>query len=331
MVGEQRSGSNLLRLMLDQSEELAAPHPPHILQRFMPLLPGYGDLEDVRAFEQLVDDVCELVERNPVPWEGMAPIDRADIASRCRERSLIAIFGALMDTYADRKGKGMWICKSMTYIRHARELDAYFGTPKYVYLHRDGRDVSLSFMKAVVGEKHPYHIARAWASLQAACIEERSRVGEERFHTVTYEGLTNRTEETLTGLCSFLGIEFRTSMLEFARSGEARRTAGSSSLWSNVTRSVMTGNSNKFLTQMDPEHLAIIESVAGAELDALGYERARIQPGEERSFSPQELAAFEAENEQLKAERRQATDPEDRERRQHQLAVLEAVRQRQEA
>ena len=44
MVGEQRSGSNLLRVILNESKNIAAPHPPHILQRMMPLVPLYGDL-----------------------------------------------------------------------------------------------------------------------------------------------------------------------------------------------------------------------------------------------------------------------------------------------
>lgn len=44
MIGTQRSGSNLLRLLLNQYTEIVAPHPPHILQRFYPLLPAYGDL-----------------------------------------------------------------------------------------------------------------------------------------------------------------------------------------------------------------------------------------------------------------------------------------------
>ncbi len=35
MIGIQRSGSNLLRLMLNQLPEIAAPHPPHVL--LMPL------------------------------------------------------------------------------------------------------------------------------------------------------------------------------------------------------------------------------------------------------------------------------------------------------
>ena len=36
IVGEQRSGSNLLRLMLAQAG-IAAPHPAHLLARMMPL------------------------------------------------------------------------------------------------------------------------------------------------------------------------------------------------------------------------------------------------------------------------------------------------------
>ncbi len=49
----------------------------------MPLLPGYGDLEQEENFRLLVDDVCRLVELNPVPWEGVR-LDRAEVARRAR-------------------------------------------------------------------------------------------------------------------------------------------------------------------------------------------------------------------------------------------------------
>ena len=58
MVGEQRSGSNLLRLILNESPSIAAPHPPHILQRFMPLLPVYGNLDNNNNFKKLIDLCC---------------------------------------------------------------------------------------------------------------------------------------------------------------------------------------------------------------------------------------------------------------------------------
>ena len=56
MIGTQRSGSNLLRVMLDGIREIAAPHPPHILQRFLPLLPKYGDLTDQSNFYRLAQE-----------------------------------------------------------------------------------------------------------------------------------------------------------------------------------------------------------------------------------------------------------------------------------
>ena len=44
MIGCQRSGSNWLRTMLGEREDLIAPHPPHIMRDFMPRLGRYGDL-----------------------------------------------------------------------------------------------------------------------------------------------------------------------------------------------------------------------------------------------------------------------------------------------
>src|SRR5512146_2348421 len=105
MIGTQRSGSNLLRLMLNQLPDIAAPHPPHILQRMMPLEKGYGDLSTDKNFKQMVDDVCKLVELNPVPWEGVK-LDRKDVASRCRNHSVVAAFGAAYDAMADQSEAG---------------------------------------------------------------------------------------------------------------------------------------------------------------------------------------------------------------------------------
>jgi hypothetical protein len=122
MIGEQRSGSNLLRVMLGQADEIAAPHPPHILQRMMPLLPLYGNLDDRDAFRMLVDDTCRLIELNPVAWENITTFDRDEVTQRCREHSLVAVYGAVMDLYAQANGKSKWLCKSMTNIHYARDL-----------------------------------------------------------------------------------------------------------------------------------------------------------------------------------------------------------------
>ena len=103
IVGTQRSGSNLLRLMLNQLEEVTAPHPPHILQRMMPLLPLYGNLDDSQNFYRLIDDVCSLVELNPVLWAGIE-FDRKYIFSLCKAQNLVEIFRVVYDLKARHDG-----------------------------------------------------------------------------------------------------------------------------------------------------------------------------------------------------------------------------------
>jgi len=329
MIGTQRSGSNLLRLMLNQLPEIAAPHPPHILQRIMPLVSSYGDLSDDDNFFQLVDDVCRLVELNPVPWEGVV-LDRKDIARRCRERSVPAVHGAVYDVCAEAKGALTWCCKSLANINYTRELEAYFRSPKYIYLYRDGRDVAVSFSKAVVGEKHFYHIAKEWASTQKLALTLRKKIGFERFISVSYEELTVYPERTARLLCAFLGVPFRESMLDYYETEEAKRAATSSELWKNVINPVMNNNSRKFLREADPRDIGIFESVAGRVLDALGYARAVVRPGEEKVFSKEEILAFDDDNRMRKEELRKLVDPADLIRRDLQSGFLKAVKERQD-
>ena len=327
MVGEQRSGSNLLRIMLGQADEVGAPHPPHILERMMPLVPLYGDLDDPNKFVMLVDDVCRLVELNPVPWENITTFDRNDVRRRCRTNSLVAVFGAVMDIYAEAAGKSKWLCKSMTNIRYAKELNAYFSAPKYIYLYRDGRDVTLSFIKAVIGDKHPYVISQRWAELQRLCLSEQAQSPQQVF-SVCYEELTADPETVMHRLCQSLGIRFKAEMLNGHMSAEANRTAKSSSLWENLSKPIMRHNSQKFIHELSKDDVRIIESVAGDCLDALGYARVYVPRGQEIHFEDDEIAVFQAQNQAWIQQCQKATDPEDRRRRRRQQQVLDEIKAR---
>ncbi len=314
MIGIQRSGSNLLRLMLNELPEIAAPHPPHILQRMMPLVPYYGDLAKDRAFSLLVDDVCRLVELNPVPWEGVV-LDRKEIASGCRRRSLVAVFGAVYDVMARAWEAKTWCCKSLGNVYYLPEIEDHFNGAKYIYLYRDGRDVAVSFRKAVVGEKHFYHIAKEWDEAQRLALDFRDKIPAKRFFNLSYEALTAEPEKTARALCEFLGVNYRPSMLEFYKSGEAKRAASASNLWENVTNPIMRQNTGKFLREAAEDDIRVFESVAGASIDRLGYKRAFVKKREELTFSAEQVRQFDAENKRLKEEIRKGVDPADLKRR----------------
>jgi hypothetical protein len=328
MIGTQRSGSNLLRLMVNQAPTIAAPHPPHILERFTPLLPAYGDLQDATNFERLVDDVVRLVEVNPVSW-GVS-FDRAAIRRRCRDNSLVAVFGAVMDHMAESHGKPDWMCKSLANVHFLPEIERYFGEDaRYLYLYRDGRDVCLSFLKAVVGEKTAYHVASQWHTEQQLALDCGRRVPASQYLALSYEELTSNPESTLKLLCRWLGIEFSPAMLEFHESEEAGKTAASGKLWENVKKPVMATNCKKWLKGMTTEQIVDFESVAGKSLTDLGYALEFVdkqQPA--RQYDAAARAALDAENRQRKAAVKEELPPEDLAARKPQDDLLSSIRAR---
>ena len=330
MIGEQRSGSNLLRLMLEQHPRVTAPHPPHILQRMMPLMHVYGDLNDDAAFMQLIEDVCELIHRNPVPWDAVE-LNEEDVFRRCRERSLVSVYGAVMDLYAEAEKADHWVCKSMQNVRWVDALEQCFDDPFYIYLYRDPRDVCLSFTKAVVGEKHPYFIAKKWEELQRLCLKAREQVGPERFFSLSYESLVADPVEELQKLMRFMELDYRPDQQEFYHSRAAWEAAHASKLWENVEKPVTNSRVGQFRKGLSFDQVHIVESVAGQTMKRLGYEPEVISRTEPLEFTPELIRQYDHLNKDLKQAVMMHCEPEDLARRSYQQALLEEISERMAA
>ena len=217
MIGSQRSGSNWLRTMLDQREDLVGPHPPHVMREFMPIIAKFGDLSQDDSFGILVDHVCTFVERNQVPWNDkygqriifcrQTVCDQAKASCKRLERQegeyclneelyLLSIFDALMDFFAEANGKELWLCKSMGMSAYHRSLLKFYGKERlrYIYLVRDPRDVAMSFMNTPVGDKHYYAIVKKWAKLQDYAMAILRDTPDIIFNTKYEELLENKEE-----------------------------------------------------------------------------------------------------------------------------------------
>jgi hypothetical protein len=327
MIGTQRSGSNLLRLLLNQYVEIVAPHPPHILQRFYPLLPVYGDLSDNMNMMSLVDDVCVLVEKNPVLWNGIS-LDRQEIMSECRNNSLIEIFRVIYDKMAITHNASKWLCKSMANVYFATEMENEGLSPLYIYLYRDGRDVACSFKKAIVGEKHVYHIAKAWKRSQLACLELNKLINDERFITLSYEDLIHAPEKELTRLNKFLNLKFDKTSFDYYNSLESRNTAKAGKMWENVTKPILANNSGKFLKELSKEEIVIFESIAGDVLEILGYDLVYPEESTQLVIDEHDIANFNKENQILKEKSNLLADPEGKKLRLGQDELIESIKRR---
>ncbi len=327
IIGTQRSGSNLLRLMLNQLDEITAPHPPHILQNFVPLLNLYGNLEDPQNFHQLIADVCTFVELNPVPWKGVK-FDREEISSLCKAQNLMEVFRVIYELKARFDKASFWVCKSMANVKYAYKMEEAGMRPLYLHLYRDGRDVACSFKKAIVGEKHVYPLANQWRDNHEACFQLQQKIEYDRFLQISYEDLLNSPERELKRITSFINVKFSSNVLNFYKSEESKNTAVAGKMWDNVSKPIIKNNTNKYKSSLSELDIGIFEKQAGEVLNKLGYclEATGIVNG--IPFSNEQLREFDQENKLLKEKARRFADPEGMKLRERQESLLNEIQAR---
>ncbi len=277
--------------MLNQLPEIYAPHPPHILKTFFPLLHLYGNLHDQESFIQLVSDVCDWVNNNPVAWEG-AQLNRIDILRLCKKNDLISIFHAIYELKAKEFNAEFWCCKSMESVYYVDELEKSGIKPFYIYLYRDGRDVALSFKKAIVGPKHMYMLATKWRAEQELSLNFIKSIPESRYISICYEDFIHEPDKVIHKLCSKLGIPFSEIVFDFFNSKESRNTANSGLMWKNVSNPIIQNNFNKFIKELTVDEIILFEYVAGEMLHRLGYQPEFWPEIEDLNFTEDKIISF---------------------------------------
>ena len=319
IIGTQRSGSNLLRVMMNQHPDISAPHPPHLLKTFFPLLPQYGDLADHSNYSQLVADMVRWVKLNPVVWEGFEP-EVGELVAGCSSHSIFQVFKSIYDWEAKSNGKKTWVCKSMTNYEFVDEFEKEGIFDHYIFLYRDGRDVALSFSKAVVGPKTAYFCARQWHDDQQGSIDVQRKLGS-KVIAISYEDLIENPLRELTRLFVGIGMEMPANILDFPFSEESKHTAEAGDMWKNVANPVMPDNKFKYLLEMPEEQQLIYESVAGDSLATLGY-RLKYWPSNATSFSAAQIEQLKVEEKNLRVEAKRRTPAHDIELRKGQEDFL---------
>ena len=270
LLGVSRSGTTLLRVILDRSAGVAIPDESF----FVPLLARRHGRRIDRA--RFLDDLRRLPTL--AAW-GVAP---DDVAPRLRDGLAIGdAIAAIFETYAAREGKPRWGDKTPMYMRHLTLLERLFPTAQYVHLIRDGRDAALSFLRMQEGTftrtwahpASPAEFACLWRTEVEAARELGRRAGPDRYHEARYEELVSDTDSVVRSICEFAGIPFERGMLEYTDAVEVSSKPHQQRLLQPPTPGVRDWRS-----QMGGEDARAFDGVAGDLLADLGYETAGPEP-----------------------------------------------------
>ncbi len=187
IVGCQRSGTTLLRLMLDSHRRISCGPETRFL----------ADLEPITGSN----------------WKRM---QLYGMAQEEWHRRIAAFFDGIQSDYARARGKQRWADKTPMYARYVGFLDDLFPTCQVIHVIRDGRDVVASHRKRW-GNQSAARAAAKWPRYIAAARTAGAALPASRYREVPYEDLVGRTEATLRGLFEWLGEEWDPAVLEYDR------------------------------------------------------------------------------------------------------------------
>ena len=265
VLGVSRSGTTLLKEMLDRHSQLAIPTESYFIPQ---LWDRHGDRPDLDA---MLADLGRLARVRE--WG----VDLADVRGRLPPLPHFGeIIRALYLSYAQARGKRRFGDKTPAYMQQLGLLERVFASAQYVHIVRDGRDAALSFL--AMRRRPRFNLARPRGLRAFACqwrleVAGARRFGEclgpERYLELRYEELVAEPEAALRGICAFLRLEFEPGMLEYHRDLRGATLQDHPGLAQAPTPGL-----RRWREEMRPADVRRYEAIAGGLLSELGYERA---------------------------------------------------------
>jgi hypothetical protein len=212
VVGVTRSGTTLLRLMLDAHPQLAVPPETHFA------------LDVIAAFKQgpvSPERFVEIVTTHR-RWPDFG-LDADVLLARVAELQPLApgpALRAFYRYYADHAGKPRWGGKTPGYLRKMAKIEKALPEARFVHLVRDGRDVAVSITGLHFGPRSVPEAAHRWAKRIRVAREQGARV--RHYTELRYEDLIQDPERSLRGICDFVELDWDPAMLDYHDRAEDR-------------------------------------------------------------------------------------------------------------
>lgn len=258
VVGFPRSGTTLMRFLLDSHPDLAVAPETHFLAHFLARHPDL-DLTDPA---QRTAFWAEFTDSQWFPRLGIDP-DAVPLDDQHDPRSL---FRAILVAYADKTGKTSFGEKTPDHYQHLATLFDWFPDARVAFMVRDPRAVVASYL--TIGQSwadgaDAYTLARSWSAHMEQVNAWR---GDPRVRVVLYEQLVRDPETEVRAFLELAGLRDETSAI-LSRQPTQRMETGSLGPDGAVTDQ----NVDAWRQRLSRRQIAVVEAFNGEHMSALGY------------------------------------------------------------
>jgi hypothetical protein len=275
IVGVHRSGTTLLRFMLNSSPRIYIPPESDFIPRFFLARP-HERLSRKRIATFLSTIFTEY--RFGSEWQGDPPQIDAFVQSM-PSANPSGFLAALYGSYAQQHDAQRWGDKTPIYASYLDLLDQLFPDAQFIHAIRDGRDVAISMLeKWGKAEIHVdiFFTARNWVRRIRRARTSGARLGPKRYYELRYERLVADPVTEVRALCDFLGEPY---IPEMAQPQILGREAIDPKSWeAPIRQAPNTARIGRWQQEMSLADQRLFQRIAGTLLTALDYELLDLGP-----------------------------------------------------
>ena len=284
VVGAPRSGTTLLRLMLDAHPDLTIPPETYFITKAAKF---WKQAKRPRHARDPVEAFLEAVTEHK-RWPDFH-LDAEAFRTRVREAhpgNLGDCVRAFYEMYAEKIGKPRWGDKTPFYVRKMEVIHEVLPEARFIHIVRDGRAVALSIMDLWFGPDTITEAAEFWVARIDEAREKAKAL--DYYIEVRYEDLVADPEPQLRLICELIELPFDERMLtyyehideriameippeEIAPDGRVVATEERLKIMENLSRPPDPTRSDRWRHDMPADDQRKFEAIAGSRLRELGY------------------------------------------------------------
>lgn len=274
IVGANRSGTTLLRLILNAHPNIGIPEEIIYFGSFMAGVPiekwrdpGLSEEEYKGFVTRFVEDKCGVLDH----------IDHQAIINEIlssEKRDFCHPYKTVLEAWAGAHKKQRWGEKTPGNLFYADILLQMFPDAKFIHLIRDPRAGVSSMMKTTFFPKDIAFnaMSRRKFMRKGRAILEKSVPASQRL-LLRYEDIVTEPEVTIRAICNFVGEDFEPGMLSFYKdSSRYMKEEASSSFNKAATKPISAAMLDKWKKQLSPADVAMVEKICQDEMREFGYD-----------------------------------------------------------
>lgn len=282
LIGNPRSGTSLLRLMVSSHKNIFIAQEGGFLEY---LYPKYSDFNG--QFERIEEYISDLLETKKIEnWV----INKQAIQcffEKKNPKNYSQLVSLVYEYYGNIhfKEKKRWGDKNNYFLHHINKINLLFPKAQYIHIVRDGRDVACSYKDMSKIKKTKYapklpknirEIAVEWANNLSVINTSFDEIGRKKTAEIKYENLVCEPEKTLKHICNFLNEPYDERMLEYQKNDLAKEPESFNNWKYMLSKSLTKNRIKRWEEDLNRREIKLFESYAKDTLLRYDYKLANL-------------------------------------------------------